>query len=863
MHGLTSFFRIWTWFSFRQLRRHIGRSLVVLLGISLGAAVFTSVRLAVNASLSSFSRSVDAVSGKADWSVVAPGGRVPENLLGMLARNPSVVAASPISTIFVQSPSKGDLLLLVGLDPIQDRMFRLWRTTAAETGGLRSAWLELIGEPYTLIAGPRVLERMGLGVGERLFLNHIRKGALFRVVGVLEAEGLALAQGGEIAVTDLATFQEFTDTHGFVDRIDLITRGGDQSLSELRSQLPAGVVLQRPSDFKETGRHLMRSYQLNLSVLSFVSLFVGMFLIYSLVSLHVSSRRHELATLRSLGASSRQLFLLFILEGGFFGLLGWAVAIPMGSILVKRLVHLIGTTISNLFVRVQVDQLFLDPMEILGSFLVTLTVSALAAWQPAHEATQVPPQEALMGTSENPGPGQTGVRLAFTGLLLIVGCYPLIKLPVAWNIPLPGYIATFLLFLGTSLLSPWLLQVLGSRLSSVLRRIGGEPAHLGARQIREAGARVAVSVGALITAIGLYVALVIMVYSFRQTVEHWVNQSIGGDLYLRPHMAAVNEYRQTLPDEAVEILERIDRPAVVLPYRRIYLRYGNVPYHLEMLDFEKFPNHGRFLFMGGTPQDVMAVLARGEGVVVSEVFHNQTGLDIGQHFRIQVGAATIDRPIIGIFRDYRTQGGVVYFSFSHFAALTGDARWSGARIDFTKAVENRRDAAKDLKRRLEHSFADNGMGVELTFGEDLRGAILQIFDETFAVTTVLLLIALAVASLGIASTLTVLVLDRTRQFHTILAVGGTRVQIRSMICWEALIMVFTGTLLGFMCGFLLSYLLIFVINRQSFGWTFEYAVDWGSLLASVPLIFGSAVVAALPAGQLVFRRSPAQVLREP
>jgi len=136
---------------------------------------------------------------------------------------------------------------------------------------------------------------------------------------------------------------------------------------------------------------MVRSYQLNLSVLSFVSLFVGMFLVYSLISLHATSRRHELAILRSLGASSQLVFLLYLSEGAFFGCFGWLLAIPLGSIMVKHLLGHVSSTISLLFVRVQVDRLSLDPWEILLSFVTTLFVSVLAAWQPAYEAMQVAP----------------------------------------------------------------------------------------------------------------------------------------------------------------------------------------------------------------------------------------------------------------------------------------------------------------------------------------------------------------------------------------------------------------------------------------------------------------------------------------
>ncbi len=668
-----------------------------------------------------------------------------------------------------------------------------------------------------------------------------------------------------MALTDLATFQEFTGTLGTIDRIDLVLQPSapPDAIASLRALLPDGLTLERPSELKESGRLMVRSYELNLSVLSFVSLFVGMFLVYSLISLHATSRRHELAILRSIGASSPLIFLLFLVEGAFFGCIGWLLALPLGSFMVKHLLGHVSSTISHLFVRVQVDRLLLEPGEILFSFATTLFVSLLAAWQPAREAMRVTPREVLQTREFSSGDGALRVTLAWSGLALIGLVWPLSRLPGSSGVPFAGYAATFSLFVGFSLVAPWLLEKIGSFVPPVLRRMAGEPAYLGGRYVRDAGTRTAVSVGALITAMALFVALVIMIHSFRKTVELWVTQSISGDLYLRPKMAGVNQYRDALPPEAVAVLKTFEGPVDLVPYRRIYLHHDRVPYQFEALDFESFRKHAQLLFVSGDSRRILPQLIDGQGVLVSEVFANQTGIGIGKRFQARVGQAHLDLPVLGVIRDYRTQGGVVYYSMAHFQELSGDTSWSGVRFNFHAEKAPVDSDVNSLQTRILEALGPRQYGVEITLGLDLRQAILKIFDETFAVTTVLLLIALAVATLGITSTLTVLVLDRTRQFHTILACGGTRGQIRQMIFWEALIMVFAGEFLGLACGFSLSYLLVFVINRQSFGWTFIYTVDWLPLVLSLPLILATALLAALPAGQMVFTRSPAMVLREP
>ena len=711
---------------------------------------------------------------------------------------------------------------------------------------------------------PRQLgEKVQLKPGDHLTLEHVHQRRDFRVAGMLAPEGLALAEGGMVALTDIATMQEFTGRLQGVDRIDLLLRPSatPSDLREIQDLLPEGVVLRPPAEAKQSGRFMIRAYQLNLSVLSFVSLFVGMFLVYSLVALNAASRRHELAILRSIGGSSRLLFLLFLAEGAMFGIVGWLLAIPFGSVLVRQLLKGVSQTISNLFVRVQVDRLQLDAGELLLSFLLTVFIALAAAYQPAREAMQVAPKEAL-SLHEAPRTRRRSVQsLAWVGCLLILCVWPLSQAPGPAGLPLPGYIATFLLFSGFSLLSPWFLHQLGSHLPPLLRRLAGQPAYLAGRYLRDAGTRTAISVGALITAMALFVALAVMVHSFRSTVETWVEQSIGGDLFIAPRMAAINEYREPLPEPLVAHLKSLQDHIDLLPYRRIYLRHGKTPYQFEAIDYDVFMRYGRFLMVEGDAREVPAKVGQGQGVMVSEVFANQTGLTVGKRYQAQIGGTTLDLPILGIFRDYRTHGGVVSISLAHFQELSGDRTWSGVRLFVRDRHQDLAATAAQLRHQI-ISCCAREHGIELTLGGELHREILRIFDETFAITTVLLLIALLVAALGITTTLTVLVLERTRQLNTLLAIGASFAQIRAMIFWEAILLVSAGEIAGLGCGFMLSYLLTFVINRQSFGWTFIYSVDWSSLALSIPLILATALLAALPASQLAFRAPPAMILRE-
>lgn len=861
MKNFVFFFRLFIWFSLRHMRRHLGRALTVLFGIALGAAVFTSVRLAVNASLDSFAKSMDLIAGRADHVLTRPGGYVPEDLMSKLLNHPAIQNASPFLSTYTRAAQEGtEPFLLIGFDPILDRPLRDWRVTR-KSNQKALVWLELLKEPFTLIVAQPLADQLNCNTGGELLLEHVRQKAKFKIIGKLEPEGLALAEGGRVALTDIATFQEFTDLFGKVDRIDLRLKADATSkdLDNIRKLLPESITLNPPSATRESGQGMIHAYQLNLSILSFASLFVGMFLVYSLVALNVASRRQELAILRSAGAAGRHLFFIFLAEGALFGVAGWLLALPIGNFLIKYLLHGVSQTITTLFVRVQVEAIAIDAGEMILSFGVTVFIAILAAYQPAREAMAVSPKEALQISQMGMRTRNSPKQLALTGIGCIVLVWPLSQLPAVVGMPLPGYFSIFLLFVGFSLLAPWTLEHIGEALSSILHRLAGVPAYLAGRYVRDGGARTAVSVGALITAVALFTSLVIMIYSFRQTVELWTDQTIRGDLFLTTKMGEINQFRYPISQEVIKGLQSFQDKVDIVPNRRFFLTHNNFPYEFELLDVQGFVKYGSFIWLKGNPEKINPMLERGEGVIVSEVYSNRTGLSVGDLFQAQVGESFVEFPILGVVRDYRTRGGVVFYALPHFNQRYHEVGWGGLRIFFKDRTRNLDQAVANLRRDIIERMGDR---VDILSGKRLRGAVMKIFDETFAVTTVLLLIALMIAALGIATTLTVMVLERSRQLNTLFAIGASFRQIRLMIFWEAGFMVIVGELAGVICGFILSYLLIFVVNRQSFGWTFLYGVDWASLGLSIPLIITTALAAALPAVKMVFRMPPATLLQE-
>ncbi|UCD87428.1 MAG: ABC transporter permease, partial [Desulfobacterales bacterium] len=222
---MRSLFRLLQLFSLRHLARDPWRTITVTVGVAVGVSVFLSIRLAVNASVESFSRSMDRLAGKAEYTVRSHGIRVPDSLFTALCAHPAVRHAAPVLSAYVRFKGPDtEPVLLLGIDPLSERAFRETRWLAE---GRTQEWkmlVDLLSEPFTLIANQGLAHVHSLKVHDEVQVFHGHNVASFRLIGFLEDRGTALAEGGKVAVCDLSTAQEFLSCPGVISRIDLILR---------------------------------------------------------------------------------------------------------------------------------------------------------------------------------------------------------------------------------------------------------------------------------------------------------------------------------------------------------------------------------------------------------------------------------------------------------------------------------------------------------------------------------------------------------------------------------------------------------------------------------------------------------------
>ena len=872
--------------SFSHLAQYPGRTLLGILGIALGTAVYLSISLAASSALQSFQVGVTAVAGQAQWRIQTPGAPLDESLFVKVRRQAAVAAAAPAveSVLELAGVHRGPVLLL-GIDPFSERPFRDYEFSHA-AGLSDTVWTDVFTRPdAVLISGP-LASRLGLKVGDALAVMVGARRQVLRVAGIFTSRSGLYPLDGAVLLMDIGPAQELLDRVGGLDYIDVIGAGPPAEVQRsLQNALPPGVEVVRPAAQGSRTEGLVASYRLNLAVLSAIALFVGMFLIYQSVTLSVVRRRREIGLLRTLGMTPGQVLLLFLAEGLASGLVGGLLGLGLGVGLARGVLAVMTQNLSSLYMPVAAQEVGVQGGLLLQAWGLAVLATLLAAYLPAREAARTQ-LRAVWHREELEEKIESKAGLIFAwGLVALVlagvGAYAKINDGPPW----PGFVAAFLILLAFALFTPLAARLLGQGLQPVFRKILGPAGDLGCRYLAGSLSRSAVSIAALACALGMLIAVTVMIGSFRQTVNDWVSRAISGDIFFGPAVFSTAAYDQYLPPEVLPELRRDPDVADIYLYRCVRIPFKDRYILVIGGSFEVLARHGGLWFRQGDTKAIMERVGqggieqgsgvRGQGSGKGDLDNSELDFQnpepgtqnpkpaagqvvisepLAETFRLQEGGTiTLPTPsgpqeltVAGVFYDYRTDGPSVWMDISLFRRFWRDTHLNAVRLYL-------KDPAKvpQVQARLQERYGGRYRLLALSH-RDLRNGILKIFDETFALTYALEGVAVVVAVFGIITTFLVLIRERERDLALLQAIGASRRQILGMVLVESGLAGGLSFLLGAACGSVLSLLLIFVINKQAFGWTiqlhFTPAIYWQTLVLVITL---SLAAAAYPAWRAI------------
>ncbi|MFS0756884.1 ABC transporter permease [Noviherbaspirillum sp. 1P10PC] len=828
------------WLLAGEWRMHPVRALVAMGAIALGVALGFAIHLINAAAFNEFTAAVKSVSGVSDLQVRGARASFDEALFPRLAQREGVTLASPVLEVDATVPEHQGTLKILGVD-----VFRA-ASIAPDLVGVPQpgrAFDTLMDD--TIFLSPAAMAWLEVKAGDMLTLRSGTADIRLRVAG-----GLVRARSGQrIAVMDIAAAQWRFERLGKLSRIELkLAPGIDREAfrAGLQRELGAALLVTETEDQEARSNNMSRAYRVNLNVLALVALFTGAFLVFSTQALSVIRRRQQFALLRVLGSSRRQVLAQVLAEGALLGVAGSLLGLLLGYALAALALRAFGGDLGGgYFPGVQPSVRF-QPLAALVFFLAGSGIAILGSASPAWEAARARPAPALKAGSEDVALARLARPWPALACLLLGAA--LTRLPPVHGLPVFGYLAVALLLIGGIALMPrfaaWVFNA-----AAGLRARRGVVGTLALARLANAPNQASIALGGVLSSFALMVAMAIMVSSFRVSVDDWLRHILSADLYLRSPAAADAGGLGPEQQRAIAALPGVLRadfqrvtPLALDPAQ------PSVALIARPIDAA---DPGRTLPLTGPSVD--AGTAR--PVWVSEAMVDLYGYQVGKTITLPISGNAQPLLVAGVWRDYARQSGAIQMRLSDYQALTGDMTVNDAAL-WLKPDARASDVAAAVRA------LPFGAALELAEPGEIRALSLKIFDRSFAITYLLEAVAIIIGLFGVAATFSAQTMARAREFGMLRHIGVTRRQVLAMLATEGALLTAAGIAVGFLLGWCISLILVFIVNPQSFHWTMQLHMPWPTLATVAAALLASAAATALLAGRQAVSGDAVRAVRE-
>jgi len=844
--------------SMRALRARPLRSALTAGAIVLGVGMVFGVLLLVGTIHSTFGSLYDSIYGRTD--IVISGeqsvGSLPGSTVERVRAVRDVEAVSgSIYSIFRAVDEQGqvkrgqmDQVFVTGVDYAQPDM-----TSAKRTAGRRPR----AGE----IELPADWARShDVGVGERLTLSTPSGLVDFRVAGLFEFEGGLDFGGYGLAAMPLADARRVMDKLDLWDEIDVTVRDGaavEQVRRELDRVLGQGVLVATPAAKSEEAQEQIAALDVVLYFFSGIALFVGAFLILNSFNMTVLQRMREIGTLRALGATDLRVARMIVVEALVLALAGSVFGLALGAGLAVVLIEAIRAW------GMPVSTVDFSPGAAVAAIVTGLLATLAGALWPALRAGRISPVRALIGA---PPPRRALTRRrALVGLALFVpgmvvgGKFWFGTTSSSSWVGVGAAAATMVMMLGMVRLAPFVVLPLVRVMARPLRRLLPAEGRLAADAAQINPGRTAATAATLLVALAVVVVNATVASSFVGSVKSELDARLARDLTVQPigYMEYGGGPQSGLTTALRTRIAEMPEAAAVARRRSTYigeLPGGDTPGTVVGYEPQEYRRVDPVAYEGAPAAAVLSGLARG-GIVPAKAYAEAQGLKLGDRVRMEGPSGTRVAPVVGIADTLDAGGQTVQMSLGTLAAVYGVRTDSQLLV---KAASPEQRGA--LTRRVQALLAREYPGLEALSNAEIKRSTTDQINQQFSFFNAIVAIAVLVGILGIVNTLTMSVLERTREIGVLRALGASRWRVRRTMAGESLLVSLAGTLAGIFAGLAIAVVWVLGMRSSTFpGMSMHVPVGMLVSLAVLGVVIG--VVAAILPARRAARLDPLTALR--
>ena len=464
------------------------------------------------------------------------------------------------------------------------------------------------------------------------------------------------------------------------------------------------------------------------------------------------------------------------------------------------------------------------------SVIVGVVITVLSAIIPARRVARISPMEALReGAPASYSASRKrivlGTLVTVVGMgLLLVGLFVEVEQELSYI-----GLGALVVFLGVATLAPLFARPLASVIGYPVRRLLAMPGLLAEQNATRNPKRTASTAAALMIGLALVGFVGIFAASSKASINETLDRSLKADFVIQSKSFA----SQVISPKLAQDLKEKDELAAVTPFRFGQFRSSGSSRFVSATDPLTLPETADIGIVGGDLADL-----QDGGVFLYDVTAEDLGLGVGDTYEM-VFAATgkVEAPVVGLFDDKTFVGTDYLISIETF-----DENFS-ERVDSSILVKTASGVALDEARAAVEEVAEAYPNVEVENQAEAKETYAGQIDQLLGLVTALLALALVIALLGITNTLALSVYERTRELGLLRAVGMSRRQTKSMIRWEAVIIVIIGAILGIAIGIFFGWALVTALEDEGIT---TFAIPGGQLIVYIVMAVLAGILAAIP-----------------
>lgn len=816
----------------------------------MGVAIVVSIDIANYSSSKAFNLSLDAVAGKATHQIIGNSDGIPDSFYRSLRIDMGFRNIAPVIESYVSIPDSGrKVFKLLGVDIFAERPFRDYLSNTGSS--IDGTFKDLFTKHNSIILSEENLKKLNRSIGDSLKVLINGKEKYLYISGFIKEDENNRSALENLFITDIASAQELTEKKDRIDYIDVIIKN-EKEEKLLTGLLQDGFILQKSGLRSNTAEQMLDAFNINLTSLSLLALIVGLFLIYNTMTFSVIQRKVLIGTLRSVGVTSGEIYGLILKEALIIGIIGTIAGFAAAYFISKFLLIIISQTINDLYYVVSVREIYISPAIIIKGIALGVIATLLSALKPAKDASSVHPRSAMIRSEQESSLIKKIPGMTIAGIIFFTAGAVILLIP-SKNIWL-SYFGILPVIIGFALFTPLIIILVEKIFSPLYTKLFGITGKMSSRSILQNISRTYIAIAALALAVAATVGVGTMVSSFRTTVIDWLETRLNADVFISAPSLISRRNDAVLNEDILDKIRAIDEVKDFNFYREVELFQEGKRYHLLASGLSKRSYSG-FKFKEGNPDEAWKGFEAGD-LFISEPFAYKNDLTVGDMLSLKTDKGMREFRVAGVYYDYASDQGLITIQYKHFKEFWNAEGYSGISV-FVKD-ESYIGTVKDKIQSLD----TGGQQLVVRTYKYLRDSSVEIFDRTFLIAKVLQLLSIIVAFIGILSSLMSLQLERRRELGILRANGLLPSQLFLMVNLQTLLMGFTAGLIALPLGNILAAILIYIINKRSFGWTMQFEILPGILAEAMILSITAALLAGLYPGYKMSKTSPSNALRE-